>query len=174
MTQQDYDLAKLLVSQIFNGVNGKQPDPGMAGSLLYHMAMVTKMESETRMLIEELHVNPSNITKKLNNIYCDFQSDAKDLTKEITTFTLNPDEIVSNFNLGTAEKIILFNKLTAEKKTVEKLLNHKSSGAREALEHAFLDWTNEIIRMRLIQEYETIKGLLVTVELADKFGLPKA
>ena len=31
--------------------------PGMAGSLLYHMAMVTKMESETRMLLEELHVD---------------------------------------------------------------------------------------------------------------------
>ena len=26
--------------------------------------------------------------------------------------------------------------------------------------------------MRLIQEYETIKGLLVTAELAEKFGLP--
>ena len=90
INQQDYDLAKRLVSQIFNGVNGKQPDPGMAGSLLYHMAMVTKMESETRMLIDELHANPSNITTKLNNIYCDFLSDAKDLTKDITTFTVKP------------------------------------------------------------------------------------
>jgi len=170
--KQDYDLAKRLVSQIFNGVNGKQPDPGMAGSLLYHMAMVTKMESETRMLIDELQTNPSNITTKLNNIYCDFQSDAKDLTKEITTFTLTPDEIATTPNLGTAEKINLFNKLTAEKKTVEKLLNHKDSGAHEALIHAFLDWANEIMRMRLIQEYETIKGLLVTAELAEKFGLP--
>jgi hypothetical protein len=37
--KQDFDLAKKLVGQIFNGVmGGKQADPGMAGSLLYHMA----------------------------------------------------------------------------------------------------------------------------------------
>ena len=73
IANEDFDLEKRLVNQIFTGVNGgKEAEPGMAGSLLYHMAMVTKMESETRMLIEELHVNPSNITKKLNNIYCDF------------------------------------------------------------------------------------------------------
>ena len=100
--QEDFDLAKRLVSQIFNGVNGKQADPGMAGSLLYHMAMVTKMESETRMLIDELHVDPSNISPKLNKIYSDFQSDAKELTKEITPFTLNPNEIASTPHLGTA------------------------------------------------------------------------
>ena len=35
---------------------GKQADPGMAGSLLYHMAMVSKMESETQVLLNELNV----------------------------------------------------------------------------------------------------------------------
>jgi hypothetical protein len=55
ISKSNFDLAKRLFSQIFKGVNGgKQADPGMAGSLLYHMAMVTKMESETRMLLEEL------------------------------------------------------------------------------------------------------------------------
>ena len=58
---------KRLVSQIFSGVNGgKQADPGMAGSLLYHMAMVSKMESETRVLIEELHVDLPDVSLKLN------------------------------------------------------------------------------------------------------------
>ena len=66
ITEEDFDLAKRLFSQIFNGVNGgKQADPGMAGSLLYHMAMVTKMESETRMLIDELHVDLPDITQSL-------------------------------------------------------------------------------------------------------------
>lgn len=50
--KQDYDSAKKLVNQIFAGAMGmKQADPGMAGSLLYHMAMVTKMESETQVLL---------------------------------------------------------------------------------------------------------------------------
>ena len=89
ITEENFDLAKSLFSQIFNGVNGgKQADPGMAGSLLYHMAMVTKMESETRMLIEELHVDLPDVTPKLKNIYGDFESDAKELIAEITPFTL--------------------------------------------------------------------------------------
>ena len=41
---------------------GKQADPGMAGSLLYHMAMVTKMESETQVLLDELNVKLPNVT----------------------------------------------------------------------------------------------------------------
>ena len=45
--KQDFDTAKKLLTQIVNGAYGKQVDPGMVGSLLYHMAMVTKMESET-------------------------------------------------------------------------------------------------------------------------------
>ena len=36
----------------------------MAGSLLYHMAMVTKMESETHVLIDELHVDLPDISAK--------------------------------------------------------------------------------------------------------------
>ncbi len=35
ITEENFDLAKSLFPQIFNGVNGgKQADPGMAGSLL--------------------------------------------------------------------------------------------------------------------------------------------
>ncbi len=87
--EEDFDLAKTSVFSNFTGVNGgKQADPGMAGSLLYHMAMVTKMESETRMLIDELHVELPDVSAKLNKIYSDFESDAKELTKEITPFNL--------------------------------------------------------------------------------------
>ncbi len=41
---------------------GKQADPGMAGSLLYHMAMVSKMESETQVLLDALNVE---LTKRI-------------------------------------------------------------------------------------------------------------
>ena len=40
------------------------------------------------------------------------------------------------------------------------------------MEKVFGEWAEQVIRMRLIQEYETIKGLLVTAELAKTMGLP--
>jgi radical SAM protein with 4Fe4S-binding SPASM domain len=129
------------------------------------------MESETRMLIDELQVDLPDIALNLNNIYGDFESDAKDLTKEITFFSLNFQQIASIPRLGTAEKINLFKNLTTKNKTVESLLNNKNPRAYEALKKLFCDWTEQIIQMRLIQEYETIKGLLVTAELAKNIDL---
>ena len=60
-------------------MGGKQADPGMAGSLLYHMAMVTKMESETQVLLDALKVELPNVSAQLNKIYGDFESDVKEL-----------------------------------------------------------------------------------------------
>ena len=75
--KQDFGSAKKLSVQIFAGVMGKQADPGMAGSLLYHMAMVTKMESETQVLLDELNVKLPNVTTPLNRIYGEFYADAQ-------------------------------------------------------------------------------------------------
>ncbi len=47
------------------------------------MAMVTKMESETRMLIDELQLELPDVTSKLKKIYSDFESDAKELIREM-------------------------------------------------------------------------------------------
>jgi radical SAM protein with 4Fe4S-binding SPASM domain len=170
---QDFDLAKRLFNQIFNGfMGGKQADPGMAGSLLYHMAMVTKMESETKVILDELKAEMPNIHLQLSRIYGDFESDARELTQEISPFTFDLQEIASSPRLGSEEKITLFLKLKQENNKVEALLNSKTPKANEALEKLFGDWAQQVIRMRLIQEYETIKGLLVTAELAKTMGLP--
>ncbi len=171
IAEKDFDLAKMLVSQIFIG-NNKQGDPGMAGSLLYHMAMVTKMESETRMLIDELDVALPDIDLNLNSIYSDFQADAKELTKEFTSFTLNAKEIALITYPGTVEKINLFTKLNEEKKVVENLLNNNEPQSGDNLRVLFRNWAEQIIGMRLIQELETIKGLLVIAELSKKVDLP--
>jgi len=173
ITENDFDSANRLFSQIFAGVNGgKQAEPGMAGSLLYHMAMITKMESETRMLIDELHVNLPDIALKLSKIYGDFESDAKELTNKITPFTLNFEEIRSTQYLGTSEKTNLFKKLTKVNKDVERLLHNRNPEASDKFKMLFRDWAEQIIRMRLIQEYETIKGLLVMAELSKNIDLP--
>ena len=65
IAHEDFDWTKRLFSEVFYGVSaGKHTDPGMAGSLLYHMAMVTKMETETRVLLEELRADLPDIAKQ--------------------------------------------------------------------------------------------------------------
>jgi len=169
--EYNFDLAQKLFSEIFNGINGKQADPGMTGSLLYHMAMVTKMESETRMLINELHVHPPDVLTNLRKIYDDFAYDARSLTKEIMPFNFDFQQI-STHQLGTAGKISLITSLKKKNEVIENLLKKKSTKAYTPLKRVFCNWTEQIIRTRLIQEYETIKGLLFTVELAKNIGLP--
>ncbi len=153
-------------------MGGRLADPGMAGSLLYHMAMVTKMESETQVLLEELTVELPNVSEQLSKIYCDFESDVKELTHEVVPFPLGFQEVATDARPGTEEKIALFTKLKQENKKVETMLNNKNPAASKALDKLFGDWAEQVIRMRLIQEYETIKGLLVTAELAKTMGLP--
>jgi radical SAM protein with 4Fe4S-binding SPASM domain len=136
------------------------------------MAMVSKMESETQVLLNELGVKLPNVSLQLNKIYCDFESDAKELTQEVAPLPVEYQEIANNARLGTEHKISLFNKLKIENKEVEVLLTSKNPQAARAMEKVFGDWAEQVIRMRLIQEYETIKGLLVSAELAKTMGLP--
>ncbi len=172
--KQDFDSAKRLFNQVFTGtIGGKQADPGMAGSLLYHMAMVTKMESETQVILDELNAKMPNISAHLIEIYRDFESDAKELTKEIGPLQLAFKDIPQSPRLGTEAKIALFTKLKQENKKVETLLKNLNPQAAQAFEELFVEWAEQVIRMRLIQEYETIKGLLVTAELAKTVGIPE-
>ena len=172
ITTEDFDSAKRLTKQIFYGVSsGKQADPGMTGSLLYHMAMVTKMNSETSMLLNELQVDLPDVSANLGRFYGDFEADAKELTKDLVTFDSWKTVISDKSNLSSEEKISLFSDLNQKFKAVENLLKCKNPAASTALENLFNEWAGQIIRMRLIQEYETIKGLLTLSELAKTIGL---
>ena len=164
--KQDFGLAKKLVTQIFTGVSGsKQADPGMAGSLLYHMAMITKMESETQVLLDELNMALPNVSASLNRIYGEFYSDAQELTKDLLHLNYDSEKISKTKHLNSEEKIALFTKLKQENKKVEAQLNSRDPGAAIELENLFGDWAQQVTLMRLIQEYETIRGLLVLTEL---------
>ena len=83
---------------------GKQADPGMAGSLLYHMAMVSKMESETQVILDELKVKLPNVSAQLGKIYCDFESDATELLKTVTPLPLGLKEIADKPTTGKRRK----------------------------------------------------------------------
>jgi radical SAM protein with 4Fe4S-binding SPASM domain len=174
IAEQNFDLAKRLFSEIFSGVYGrKQVDPGMAGSLLYHMAMVTKMESETRVLLEELNVELPNVSLDLSKLYGEFYADAQELTKGIINLNLDYNTIVTIKRLNSKEKITLFSRLKQENAKVEALLANKDPAAVEALEKVFGEWARQVVVMRLIQEFETIKGLLVLNELVKSMGFEK-
>ncbi|MCL2358503.1 MAG: radical SAM protein [Candidatus Bathyarchaeota archaeon] len=170
--KQDFDSAKKLVSQIFAGVmGGKQADPGMAGSLLYHMAMVTKMESETQVLLDKLDISPPDVSTLLTKIYGEFYADAQELVKEFMLLNFDSQKIALIKRPSSEEKIELFNKLKEQQKKAETLLSNKDTKTEQALEKLFGDWAEQVILMRLLQEYETIRGLLILSELVKTLGL---
>jgi radical SAM protein with 4Fe4S-binding SPASM domain len=174
IAHEDFDGAKRLFSEVFYGVSaGKRAEPGMAGSLLYHMAMVTKMETETRLLLEELRADMPEIAEQLWRFYGDFASDALELTKTIVQLRVNPQEVVTKASLSTDEKVGMFTQLTERTKALERMLNDKTPEAIKHLEGLFRDWSRHIVEMRLRQEYETIKGFLITAELAKTGGVSR-
>jgi radical SAM protein with 4Fe4S-binding SPASM domain len=167
----DFDVATRLLKEIVYGVSaGKNTDPGMAGSLLYHMAMVTKMEAETRFLLQEFPETAQPSRKKIGGFYADFASDVYSLSKPLLTVNVNP-----NANLTKpwtpSEKIALFNELTEQTKETNRRLSKKASDILERIEALFQKWAIAVVEMRLRQEYETIRGLLVTSEIAETCGV---
>jgi radical SAM protein with 4Fe4S-binding SPASM domain len=173
IAQKDFESAKRLFQEIIYGVSGKQADPGMSGSLLYHMAMVTKMETETRILLQELDLRAPNIEEKLWPFFEDFVSDATELTKTSVPLSIDSKEIAAKPNLTAEEKISLFKELNEKARSIAKMLENKNPNATAALQNLFQKWAKHVTETRMQQEYETIKGLLTLAEFAKTKGTPR-
>ncbi len=173
MEDGDFGSAKRLLSEIIYGVSaGKNTDPGMAGSLLYHMAMVTKMAAETSFLLQEFKADASSVDELLWRFYADFASDVHELSRGLLAAQLNPDAIIMK-PLSTDEKIALFSKLAEKTRATDSQLIDHSTRSIDHLEALYQEWAKQVVEMRLRQEYETIKGLLTTSELARIHGLER-
>ena len=173
IADKDFNKVKRLFNEVFRGVaSGKHADPGMSGSLLYHMAMITKMETETRFLLEELRVDKIDISEQLTRFYGDFTSDVHELTQSIMPLDID-FHVAANACLSTDEKIRIFTELNEETKNVEQTLNAKNPKTTFYLKDLFKDWSQHIVEMRLQQEYETLKGILIIVALAKKVGIQR-
>jgi len=170
---ENHSSAQNLFQEVFYGASGKNADPGMMGSLLYHMAMVTKMETETRVLLQELHLEMPNIQAQLERFYGEFASDMSELTKAYVNFNIDSRKVARKENLGTNEKIALFTALNEETRSTARMLNSKTVGVTPAVDKLFTEWSKNVTEMRLRQEYETIKGLLTLAELAKTLGVPR-
>jgi radical SAM protein with 4Fe4S-binding SPASM domain len=114
-----------------------------------------------------------DIAEQLWRFYGDFASDAHELTKTIAQLRVNPQEAVTKASLSTDEKIGMFTNLTEKTKALERMLKTKNPEAIEHFEGLFRDWSRHIAEMRLRQEYETIKGFLITAELAKTVGVSR-
>ena len=149
---------------------GRNTDPGMAGSLLYHMAMVTKMAAEARYLLQDLKAEKPSVDVQLWRFYGDFASDVAELVEPILSEGVNPKKILTK-SLGTKEKLAIFLNLAEKTKKTLDELETKIAVSTKVVENLFQEWGARVVEMRLRQEYETIQSLLVTSELAKICGL---
>ena len=145
----------------------------MEGSLLYHMAMVDKMAAEPRLILQELKVEAPDIEKQLWRFYNDFASDVAELTKNLLPREVNPHDALKKTDLEAKEKISLFKELNERAENVESMLEKGNHGAKREIQDLFLDWTKHVVNLRLRQEYETIRGFLILVELAKEMGMER-
>lgn len=171
----NFETAQMFVSEIFHGEesrNSKDTDPGMEGSLLYHMAMVTKMETEPKFVLEELGLEKPEGTARELTFFDAFVSDVKELTKKLE-IEVNSKPTLCKAALDEEEKISLFEKLTEKTQTVEGMLKREDFNAELELQRTFLEWAKNVIDMRMRQEYETIKGFLILADLTSNLGIER-
>lgn len=167
--------AEKLIHEVFYGDRSrKSADPGMLGSLTYHMAMVTKMATESDIIWRTLKVEAENTTNLIEEFHREFLYDAINLLEENmpelpTAFTASPLEkpMTKEEKIATAESLL--KKLTH----VEKLLDSGDAEASKQLESLFKEWSIKIVEMRLRQEYETIRGYLMAWTAAQEYGLKR-
>jgi radical SAM protein with 4Fe4S-binding SPASM domain len=169
----DFEAAKRLVDEVFRGASGRNGDAGMEGSLLYHLAMISKMSAESKVVLEELAVDAPSVDEPLWRFYGDFVSDAKELLEGIIELDDNVVMAVKKPALGVEEKIRLFKKLSEETRKVEGLLDRKDSKTKDSLQSLFLKWVEHVVEARLRQEYETMKGFLIVEQLAEDYGVER-
>jgi radical SAM protein with 4Fe4S-binding SPASM domain len=136
------------------------------------MAMVTKMATETRFLLQELKVDAPNIDNRLRRFYDDFISDVVELSNPVLTASVNPRKITAE-PLDTNQKLALFLGLSKKTKKILNAPKNKALFSSESIECLVQAWGARVVEMRLWQEYETIKSLLVTSELAKTYGMQR-
>jgi radical SAM protein with 4Fe4S-binding SPASM domain len=169
----DFETAKKRVDEVFHGTSGTNGDAGMEGSLLYHLAMISKMSAESRIILEELEFDSPPVEEELWRFYSDFVSDSKELLEGIIELDDNIVIVVRKPALGVEEKIQLFSMMSKETRKVEDMLDRKDQRAKEGIQTLFREWARHVVEARLCQEFETIKGFLIVEQLAEELGVER-
>ena len=130
------------------------------------MAMVDKMAAEPRLILQQLEVEAPNVEKQLSRFYNDFASDVSELTKGFSQREIYLSGTARKNDLGIEQKINLFKELSGRAENIESMLDEENSGSKTEIQDLFADWSRNIISLRLRQEYETIRGFLILLELS--------
>jgi radical SAM protein with 4Fe4S-binding SPASM domain len=83
------------------------------------------------------------------------------------------DHTVATERLSSEQKVILFSELSKKYKAIKNQLISQESATRITFESLFNEWAELVVKTRLIQEYETIKGVLTLDVLVKKYGVEK-
>jgi radical SAM protein with 4Fe4S-binding SPASM domain len=109
----------------------------------------------------------------LQQFYNEFVSHAAELTKLAVPLNIDAQKIAETPRLETNEKINLFLNLNKKTRAVADMINSKNPAVPSAVETLFNEWASKVAEMRFLQEYQTIKGLLMLSELAKTLGVQR-
>jgi radical SAM protein with 4Fe4S-binding SPASM domain len=84
--------------------------------------------------------------------------------------SVNPKLIFAE-PFDTTGKTALFSELAEQTRITESKLANKATDSAKGVEKLYQEWAAQVVKMRLRQEYETIRGLLVMSELAETYGV---
>jgi len=173
ISQGNFEVAESLVRNVFLGDRSdKSADPGMLGSLIYHMAMVSKMEAESKILLETFSIGLDEVEGQLEHFYREFLYDVIELMEEETPeLTAAFKASFNRETLTVKEKLAIITELMNKLDKVEALMEAKDPEASRHIMDLFEEWSLKIVEMRLRQEYETIKGFLSALIVVKKYGL---
>lgn len=175
ISRGEFEVAKHLMREVFIGDRSdKSSDPGMLGSLIYHMAMVSKMATESKILLENFKISQDAVEGQLEHFYRDFLYDVIKLMEEKTPeLTAAFKTSLVKEDLTSEKKLAIIAGLMNKLARVEALIEAKEPEAAWHLMNLFEEWSLRIVEMRLRQEYETIKGFLSALIIAEECGLDR-
>ena len=125
LIKEDFKKTEKLFQEVFYGGLERNSDHGMEGSLLYHMAMVSKMQTEYEIILKELGINAPNIEESLKKIYSDFVSDVKILLNEVINLEGISIDITKTPYPNEEGKIQLLLELNKESKRIKEIIRNK-------------------------------------------------
>lgn len=170
---EDFDNALSLFHEVFEGDSDRNGDPGMQGSLLYHMAMINKMNTESRIVLEELQIEAPSVEKQVMEFYKDFVFDSRELLEDVLNLDNETIMIVKSPILTSKEKTKLFKQLEEKTSKVQEMFQKHDKNSKNAINELFSEWSKYVVKMRLRQEYETIRSFLIIEKLAEDFGVKR-
>ncbi|MCX8177759.1 MAG: radical SAM protein [Candidatus Bathyarchaeota archaeon] len=171
LSSSDLESAVKIVYEIFYGSRGsRSSDPGMLGSLLYHMAMATKMAAEREIINEAFNLAIGEVEALVEEYYVDFLDDVKHLIEEHLP-QLPAEPSLPKKPLTSEVKMEVAFELLQKLAHMEADLSYWRNEAKPRFESLFNEWAQKIVEFRLLQERETIGGFLTAWFAAKKYGV---